>query len=638
MKSYVKILFKLISGVIGIALLLGVVFVLVTINQIPEERIRKYDHLENKDESVITFEQGSIIKKEDLGFFYKFTGEKSSLKNWLDKNKESLELVKGGDYVLTKDLSLKNLAKNHCESLYCFQKRMSFENIPGVFWKGLIGIEDYRFLEHHGVDPRSIARAILADLKAMKMVQGGSTLTQQLVKNLFYSNEKKISRKIKEMIVALYIESKFSKENILESYFNEVFWGSLNGLNIKGVYAASAFYFSKTPQEIKPFEAAILIGLLKGPNYYNPLRHLDRLKKRANIVFNKLQELRLFSSTGIKNWSDKDWQVWVKKLKNQHTGFQKRAMWRTSVSDKNSPFNAYEIYALNLEIEKLKSVLKTKAKNKDIGIKFLMTDVENNKKYSYYSKYERNKARAINEEFHQVGSTLKPIAYNIFAKYDYKLEDSVSTLPIELKLKSGKWGPREAHKIAEEEVTLKDALLLSYNRPVIRLSNDIGFEKIETEFLTYVPKIKTPLAEYPSQLLGAVELSINELWTAYFKFINNECSAVKHGDKSWEQTILYQMSNPEETTVRRLVGKKMGQQRFFGKTGTSNNGLDNWYVFFDGKYLGVIWVGLEGSREGESLGLYGGTTSFRLYKGFMRNRGKRFNELSCDFFSKKSVL
>jgi penicillin-binding protein 1B len=203
-------------------------------------------------------------------------------------------------------------------------------------------------------------------------------------------------------------------------------------------------------------------------------------------------------------------------------------------------------------------------------------------------------------------------------------------------LKSGKWKPREAHKIADSEVTLKESLLLSYNRPVIRISDEIGFEKIEEEFLKFVPKLKKPLSEYPSQLLGAVELSVKELWSAYSQFIEKECLSINDSNKKWEDTILYQMSDPETTTVRRLVGKQMGMQRFFGKTGTSNNGLDNWYVFFDGKYLGVIWVGLEGGRSGESLGLYGGTTSFRLYNSFMRNRGKRFSELSCDNLHKKS--
>ncbi len=636
MNSYIKSVIKTIVWTILAIIVLGVAFVVITIFEVPEERIQKFNAEIYDTDKKIAFEQGAIVQKNSLEFFYNFTEEKFPFKNWMKQNKNEINILNNGDIVFNKDIEIQNMSKNHCSSIYCYQKRMTFEKIPGVFWKGLIGIEDYRFLEHHGIDPKSILRAIITDIKAMKMVQGGSTLTQQLVKNLFYSNEKKISRKIKEMIVALYIESKYTKENILESYFNEVFWGSLNGIRIKGINAATLFYFNKTPQEIQPFEAAILIGLLKGPNYYHPVKRTDRLKKRATVVFNKLQSLKLFSTTGIKKWNEKKWTNWIKQLENKSNGHMKKAIWRTTVLKQQTPFNKYEAFSLNYEVEKLKDFIKKKAPKKDVAIKFLISDIETRKSISYYSKFERNMSRAINEEFHQVGSTLKPIAYNIFGNFGYTLDNEISTLPIKLKLKSGNWSPREAHKIASDNVTLREALLLSYNRPVIRISNDIGFTKIEQELIKFIPKIKVPLSEYPAQLLGSVELSVQELWDAYYKFINKECLGVAGLKKPWEETILFQMSNPEETTVRRLVGKQMGRQRFFGKTGTSNKGFDNWYIFFDGKYLGVIWVGLEGSREGAGLGLYGGTTSFRLYKAFMRNRGKRFNELSCDFFSKKN--
>ena len=134
-----------------------------------------------------------------------------------------------------KNIQLNYLLENNCVDINCYQSKMLFNRIPSTLWKGLMGIEDYRFLNHFGVDLFSIFRAIIVNLKSMKLKQGGSTITQQLVKNLYLSNEKTFLRKIKEAIISIYLEVNYSKENIIEAYFNEVYWGTFAGIKLKGL-------------------------------------------------------------------------------------------------------------------------------------------------------------------------------------------------------------------------------------------------------------------------------------------------------------------------------------------------------------------------------------------------------------------
>ena len=140
--------------------------------------------------------------------------------------------------------------------------------------------------------------------------------------------------------------------------------------------------------------------------------------------------------------------------------------------------------------------------------------------------------------------------------------------------------------------------------------------------LKLFPNLNIPLEEYPAQLLGTVEITMEELFNIYRKFIIRDCTRD-------QQSVVKILSDPKETTIRRLVGEEFGNLRFFGKTGTSNNGFDNWFVFYEGTRLGVIWVGLEGDRSGKDLKLYGGTTSFKIFKDFYLNSGKRFGEFTC---------
>ncbi len=620
------------------------IFVKTTLNEtsigLLEEKISKsYDPYTTPSEPII-LEEGSLVKSEELQRFYLFTAEKNSFEDFMSRMRETGALTAlsdiSGVLQVNQTLNFKNLMQNDCAELYCYQHYLPFEYIPSIFWKGLIGVEDQRYLDHFGVDLKSLFRALITNLKTMRYTQGGSTISQQLVKNLFFTNEKTFSRKLKEMVVSIYIETKFPKEKILEAYLNEVHWGALQGIKIKGVLAASLFYFGKKPADITSYEGAILIGLLKGPGYFHPLKKIERLKERAQVVYNKLIEENFVANDPSVIWKTKDWDNWTAKLTKLETVRYHQSIWRT-LNDQEPTISDYEKFVLIQKVADVRSKIAARFNEKfntlDISVKVMLGPIDGSSWYSYYNRVERNKEKALKLERHQVGSTIKPIIYSIFEDLGRKMDDYVSTDEITLNLKSGPWTPRESHKNLEPQVTMTEALLKSYNRPLIRVATELGLPVMEEKMKNYFPDLKTPLEEYPSELLGSMELSMSELRDVYVNFIKTECAKIRNSERFMDQSVLSILSDPNLTTVERSVDVVMQKLRFFGKTGTTNNGYDNWYVAFDGKNITLIWVGYEGERKTKSLGLYGATTSFDVFQSYYRDRGRRFQQSSCDLIN-----
>jgi len=619
-------------------------FVKTTLNEtsiaLLEEKTQK-----NKDPFTsvynnVRLDDGSVVKQEELSNFFIFSAERNTFYDFLVDKKEngSLSELKEvpGLIQVKAPVELNNLMANDCAEVYCYQHYLPFEFIPSIFWKGLIGVEDQRYLDHFGVDLKSLLRAFFTNLKTMKYTQGGSTISQQLVKNLFFTSEKTFIRKLKEMIVSIYIETQFPKEKILEAYLNEVHWGSLQGIKVKGVLAASLFYFGKKPSEITPFEGAILIGLLKGPGYFHPLKRIERLQERANVVYKKLIQENFVPNDLSLIWTKAQWDKWVSYLNKMESLRYHQSIWRT-LNDKDPGIENYEKYVLIQKVSDVKRKIKEKYNDQfntdDISVKVYVTPLMGTGSFSYYSRIERNKEKAISVERHQIGSTIKPIIYSIYQDLGRKMDDYVSTEPMTFKLKSGPWSPRESHKYLQTQVTMTEALLKSYNRPLIRVASELGFSEIESRLKFYFPELKSPLEEYPSELLGGMELSLTELKETYAKFIKAECGKIKNSERFIDQSVLQILSDPNLTTVERSVDVVMQKLKFFGKTGTTNKAYDNWYIAFDGKNLSIIWVGYEGERKTKSLGLYGATTAFEVFQNFYRDRGRRFQQFGCELFN-----
>ncbi len=586
----------------------------------------------------------------DLERLLPFIDISQSAQSWIQEHLENGYLViSGKDKLLVmENLEFEIDAINDCELVQCYQKRISFFDIPPALWRGLIGVEDERFLSHKGVDPLAMLRAILVDLKELKLVQGGSTITQQVARNLYLGLEKSFARKWKEILFSIFMESRLSKEDILQIYLNEVFWGSLSNIRIKGVYAAATYYFGKKPIDLSPYEVAILVAMLKGPNYFHPIRNTERLKDRANLLLGKLLEMQLVPQSS-KIWTTAEWNTWKKWLENSHA--DKRLFVLPTLIKKNvSQISFYEEYILTAEAEKILADIKSKPKmmGQDMAYKILVEDLscvygkasENGLSaecaapFMFYSKVERDVVAAFQTEVHQIGSLLKPLVYRAIMNFGKNMSDFVSTEPIKIKLRTGEWIPGESSKVDKtiKEMTLRDALQKSRNIPVVRLSQEVGFESMENYLYPYVPKLMKPLSEYPSQLLGGIELTFYDLAEMYAKFIKDECFDVINKVIDETTSPLIVLSYPSETTIAASAKFDTKQLQFFGKTGTSNNSNDNWFVGFDGKYLFILWFGNERKEQVESLELSGAWYAYRAFEPGLLYRGREIPSFDCQMF------
>lgn len=614
-----------------------VLFTLLSVKWVYEAELdKRFSYLlqnaQDFPEQEIYFEEQSIVQLEDLKYFYNWTFSHPRFDIWLNERKSKgfvdllnekgePSLLLGTPQVLTSNM------ENTCLEIYCLQMRMPYRMLPPLMMQALLGVEDVRYLEHRGIDLKSIIRALIVDIKNMKLVQGGSTLTQQLAKNLFLTNEKSFIRKLKEMVFSIYLESNYTKEMILQAYLNEVYWGVVGGIKVRGFASASLAYHRKQPMFLSEYEVGILIALLKGPYYYHPIRHTERLRQRANFIYKKLQNLRIFSSESEGMWGDEDWKKWVSNLTQWNSDKRIYDYWQAT-TDKSKALDLFDKYTLMRSITanflRFKERYDTKIFSTKILLKNLQIESQDNV-YRYYSRVERSERTGIKEEKHMVGSTLKPIVYQKMMKLGLSLNEDVETGPLTLKLKSGDWTPGEAYNLPDPTISVLEALQKSRNRPLIRLAQKIGFERLEKELKGSFPGLLTPLSEYPAQLLGSIELSLEEVANIYEKFIQEQCQE----DGDFENTLIYQLSDPSSSTVTRFLNDTVAGLRFFGKTGTSNGGKDNWFIFYDGTFLGVIWFGVDGPRGEETYRLGGSSSSFRIFQDFSRNRGKLFPEFRC---------
>jgi penicillin-binding protein 1B len=566
----------------------------------------------------------------------------------LPKQKVQMGNAKEPVFELMENLEFEIESINDCAEIQCYQKRIAFEDIPPALWRGLIGIEDVRFLDHRGVDFRGILRALWVDLKELRLAQGGSTITQQVARNLYLGLEKSFTRKWKEILFSFFMEYQLTKEEILQIYFNEVFWGSLSNVRLRGIYAASVFYFGKKPVDLLPYEVSILVAMLKGPNYFHPLRNTERVTDRANLLLGKLIEMQLVPKSS-KPWTKTEWNQWQARLKNAQE--DKRFIAITNILKRpESQINNFEEYILISRMEEILAEIKLKPtmQGQEMAFKIFVEDLacvynqENAQglsatcpnAFTYYSKQQRSESDAFILESHQVGSLLKPIIYRGLMSMGKSMNDKVSTVPLVLKVRSGTWEPKESATVdfSIKEISLREALQKSRNIPVVRLTEEVGFSYMEEYLFPYIPKLMKPLSEFPSQILGGIELTFTDLSELYGKFIKDECQDIVTGNIDEFKSPLLTLSYPSETTIATAASQEAKNHHFFGKTGTSNNANDNWFVGFDGRHLFILWLGNEKREQQHSLELSGAWYAYRSFERYVLFRGRALETINCQLF------
>ena len=526
------------------------------------------------------------------------------------------------------------------------------DNVSDLLVKGLVAVEDKHFYDHFGINPRSIGRAMVANLKAGHTVQGGSTLTQQLVKNFYLSNERSLKRKANEAVMASLLELHYTKDEILEAYINEIYLGQNKKRAIHGFGLASQFYFNRPIRELKPEQVALLIGMAKGASYYDPRRFPKRAKQRRDLVID------IMAKENVIDLADAD------ELKKRSLGISQYAP--PSVS----PFPGYlELVRKQLQRDYNEEDLRTEglliftAMDPIVqltGERVLRNRVRKLERSQRMPRGKLNGAMVISsvqgaevlaiiggrdaryagynralDAKRQIGSLVKPGVFlaALEEPKKFNLATALSDGPVKVRIsRKENWEPRNYDHRDMGVVTLKRALVLSRNTPTVRVGIKLGMERI-VEMLHDLG-IHSDIPLYPSVLLGALELSPMEVQQMYQTIAAGgtytPLRAIRSVMNSYGNTLkryplnVKQVATPGSTYLLTSVMNditKTGTAKYLssvlpkwknsaGKTGTTNNKRDSWYAGFTGQHVASVWVGRDDNKP---TNLTGGTGALKVW-------------------------
>jgi penicillin-binding protein 1B len=532
---------------------------------------------------------------------------------------------------------------------------VGLKDVPRHVVDALIAVEDNRYYSHHGIDPRGITRALFTIVSGRGM-QGGSTLTQQLVKNFYLTADRTLRRKFTEMVMAVLLEIHYSKEEILETYLNEVYLAQDGNRAIHGFGLAASFFFDKPLEKISLSETALLVALLKGPAYYNPRRHPQRAMERRNLVLAKMAEngfitnnQRLEARTAPLGVVDRPprgtspypafLDLVLRQLRRDYREEDLRSEGLRIITTLDPRVQDAAEKALAGRLSRLE-----KSRGGDTaGLQgaLVVTSVhdaevqavvgDRNPRYKGFD-------RALDAR-RPIGSLIKPIIY-LTALQDpqhYTLATLLDDSPLVLKQAgTGDWKPQNYDKRSHGKVPMRTALANSYNLSTVRLGLAVGVASVMDNLQRL--GIDRELPAYAASLLGANALSPIEVTQVYqtiaaggfrtpLKAIREVLTAdgepLQRYSLEVEQVVdpasLYLLTVAlqdvvREGTARRLAASLPSDLHVAGKTGTTNDLRDSWFAGFTGDRLAVVWVGRD---DNQTAGLTGSTGAMTVWGDMM---------------------
>ncbi|WP_322520907.1 penicillin-binding protein 1B [Guyparkeria halophila] len=506
----------------------------------------------------------------------------------------------------------------------------------------LLAVEDRAFHDHYGVVPTAILRAFLTNLVSGERVQGGSTITQQLAKNLFLTHERTYRRKFAEMIMALEMEWHYPKEKILEAYLNEVYLGQDGGRAIHGFGLAASFYFGRPINELRPEQVALLVGMVKGANYYNPRRNPERALARRNVVIDVMIELGLVDQTTGGEWQSRPLGVLeTAGSRARHPAFVDLV--RRQLTEQYDP-DDLKTRGLNIfttlrprvqealeqstarldEVEASRGLEAGTLETAGVIASVSTGEIEAmiGGRDTHYEGYDR----ALDAR-RQIGSLIKPAIYltALSRPADYNLITPLADEPITVEQRGSEdWQPNNYSNEFHGPTPLIEALAHSRNVPSVRLGMAVGLESVaETIERLGGPR---PSPFYPSMLLGSMGMTPFEVAQMYqtlsadgFMTPLRAIRSVVDRDgqplsrysldvrRAADREPLYLLQYGLQTVVAEGTSTRLNQMippsvGVAGKTGTTNDGRDAWFAGFTGNRVGVIWVGRDDDRPANLTG------------------------------------
>ena len=518
------------------------------------------------------------------------------------------------------------------------------EDIPGFLVQALIAVEDRNFYRHHGVDFSSLIRAALSNVKAGKIVQGGSTLTQQLVKNYFLTDERSLKRKFKEAIMAVLLDWHYPKDEILAAYCNEIYLGQDGDRAIHGFGLASIFYFGRRLQDLGHAEIALLVGMLKGPSYYDPHKHPERALARRNQVLDTLHRLKILSAAEFKAAKTRDLAIIPPQPVRGLSRFPAFAslvqrQLQQDYREVDLRSEGLQIFTtldplLQLSVERgVKRQLAAIEKRHGIQPETLEAAVvvshTNSGEVLAVLGGRKTRVDGFNRALdaqRQVGSIIKPAIYlTALASTHYNLASPLLDKPVTVDNVGGKqWTPNNFNDKYRGQIPLYQALRDSANAATVRLGLAVGIDKVVATL--HKLGIARPIKPFPSVLLGALELTPFEVAQMYqtladngFKTRLRAIRAVLDASGKPLQRYSLEVSQsvaPEpvyllNTALQRVVraGTATALRQYLdpevavaGKTGTTNDFHDSWFAGFTGDRVAVVWVGRDDNQSSHLTG------------------------------------
>ena len=530
------------------------------------------------------------------------------------------------------------------------RRLVKIDRVPKLLVEGLQAVEDRNFQNHIGIDPMGVARAIYVNIREVGFEQGASTLTQQLVRSLFLSNTKTITRKVKEALYALIIEARFDKKTILEAYLNQVYLGQVGDQSIHGIAAGADFWFGRDVSQLQDHEIALLIGLVQGPYYWDPRKHPERALKRRAIVIQEFLEAGLFTPEQAAKAKAAPLGVVAKPIlaRNRAPAFLdivRRQLAKDYDNDDLSGQGLTVLTTLSPSAQAYleKAVTGTLArverdKGPELQAGAIVTEAGTGNIVAAVGN--RNVGtpgfnRAVDAK-RPIGSLIKPFVFMLALARpdDWSLSSWISDEPVAVNTEDGKiWEPKNSDRKSHGTVTLSSALANSYNQATVRLGMQVGPGRVgELVHALTGEKVKA----HPSLLLGAADLSVYTMSQMY-QFLasggrvqplqsvravldpqgkalskyEKEPVIAQKGDAMAARLLAFGLQQTVTSgSARALLSEGLGDLQSAGKTGTSNDSRDSWYAGYTGDHLAVIWVG---NDKNEPTGLYGATGAMRVW-------------------------
>ncbi|OOF12583.1 penicillin-binding protein 1B [Salinivibrio sp. PR5] len=530
------------------------------------------------------------------------------------------------------------------------------ERFPEFLVEALITTEDRDFYHHEGVSPTGILRALVANIRAGRTVQGGSTLTQQLAKNLFLTRDRTLWRKVQEAYMALLLDFRYSKDKILEAYLNEVYLGQNRGEPVHGFPLGARLYFGRPINELRVDQLALLVGMVKGPSYYNPFRHPERAKTRRDLVLRLMMEQNLLTSADCDAAASRplDIQNTPSLARPQPAYFdQLKEEIRQKVGDKYAAGAGLRIFttldpvsqqAIERAVTTKVKALKRRAGNQ-LEAAAVIADRRSGEVRAMVGGAKPGFAgfnRALNAK-RPIGSLAKPAVYLAALSHPtrFQLNSDIDDKPIRLEGSQGSsWQPRNYDRQYRGSVSLLTALAKSYNVPTVNLGMQLGLGEVIDTFgklganTDAIPRV-------PSVLLGTFSMSpfdVTQMYqtlgsagqraplTALRAVTTKEGHSLYRNWPKAERVVpeqagwltLYAMKQVVQQGTGRYLQQHHGQFALAGKTGTTDDNRDSWFVGMDDKEVTTIWLGRD---DNQSTGLTGASGALRVYDDYLTRRG-----------------